>query len=209
MRGRFITLEGIDGAGKSTHLETLRHWLEAQGIDVLMTREPGGTPLAETLRGLVLKEPMSALSETLLMFAARHDHCQRRIEPALAAGRWVISDRFVDASFAYQGGGRSVPYDQLVELERWVVGALEPDLTFWFDLDPMLARQRLDQGRRGAGDRFEQEQQAFFAQVRDGYRRRFAAKPARLSLIDASRDAEAVRHQVETALALRFQAWNR
>lgn len=206
MRPRLITLEGIDGAGKSSHLETLRHTLTAARIAFVETREPGGTPLAESLRALVLNQPMSPLSETLMMFAARHDHLERVILPALQSGQWVLSDRFVDASYAYQGGGRGVDEQQLNALENWVVGRLQPDLTFWFDLDPVLARQRLDRGRT-QGDRFEQERQDFFERVRQGYQRRFRDLPERLCVIDAGRTVTEVSAQVKLVLEQRLVAW--
>ncbi len=208
MQPRLITLEGIDGAGKSTHLTTIRQVLTDAGLPWLETREPGGTPLAETLRSLVLSQPMTALSETLLMFAARHDHVERVIGPALARGQWVLSDRFVDASYAYQGGGRGVAEEQLVSLEAWVVGSLQPDLTFWFDLDPDEARLRLNRGR-GVGDRFEQEQRDFFERVRGGYQRRFQERPDRLCVIDAGQAEVEVSAQVKQALEGRLIKWLR
>lgn len=208
MRGKLITLEGIDGAGKSTHVGTIETWLNSQRIMPVTTREPGGTPLAETLRQMVLTQPMSALAETLLMFAARHDHYEQRIAPALARGEWVLTDRFVDASYAYQGGGRGVADEYLHELERWVVGDTEPDLTFWFDLEPALAHQRLLQGRgTDLGDRFEQEEREFFIRVQAGYQRRFSHRPARLWRIDAAQSPEQVKDQVLQGLKTKYEEW--
>lgn len=155
MSGRFVTFEGIDGAGKSTHVGMLADWLRGRGHDVVLTREPGGSDVAERLRELVLHSPMDALTETLVVFAARRDHLRERIEPALARGATVLCDRFTDASFAYQGGGRGVPQQVLQTLESWVQHGRQPDLTLWFDLPPALAAQR-----RGAArdpDRFEQQ----------------------------------------------------
>ena len=149
-RGRFITFEGIDGAGKSSHIEALAAWLRAQGQRVLTTREPGGTPLAEALRELLLHKPMDALTESLLVFAARRDHLATVIEPALAAGTTVLCDRFTDATFAYQGGGRGFDLAVLSQLEAWVQQGRQPDLTLWFDLDPHLAAQRRAAARRNS-----------------------------------------------------------
>jgi len=150
-RGRFITFEGIDGAGKSTQVQVVADVLRARGIDVVLTREPGGTPLAEALRTLVLNEPMDASTETLLLFAARSDHLERVLRPALAAGRWVLCDRFTDATYAYQAGGRGVPAERIATLEQWVHPDLQPDLTLLFDVPPEVAAQRLSKAR--AADR--------------------------------------------------------
>jgi len=193
MSGRFVTFEGIDGAGKSTHVGALAEWLRGRGHDVVLTREPGGSDLAERLRELVLHAPMDALTETLVVFAARRDHLRMLVEPALARGATVLCDRFTDASFAYQGGGRGVPQPVLEMLEAWVQEGRHPDLTLWFDLPPALAAQR-----RGAArdpDRFEQQDEAFFTRVRDGYARRCAAAPARFVRIDAQLEREAVAAQ--------------
>ena len=183
MTGRFITLEGIDGAGKSTHLQALTDWLQARGHEVVRTREPGGTPLAERLRALVLNEPMDALTETLLVFAARRDHTQELIAPALAQGKTVLCDRFTDATFAYQGGGRGFDPQVLNQLEAWVHPALQPDLTLWLDLPAEVAAQRRAAARQA--DRFEQEDLAFFAAVHQGYRARAQAFPQRFLRVDA------------------------
>jgi dTMP kinase len=198
-RGRFITFEGIDGAGKSSHLEPAAAWLRERGHDVVVTREPGGTALAERLRELVLTSPMDVLTEALLVFAARRDHLQHRIEPALAEGRLVLCDRFTDASFAYQGGGRGLDPAVLTALEQWVQHGRQPDLTVWFDVDAGMAAARRTSVR--APDRFETQDIAFFDRVRDGYRSRMAAAPARFRRIDAGGSPQAVWQQVEAALA--------
>lgn len=186
MRGKFITLEGIDGAGKSTHSNYVADLAREMGHNVVQTREPGGTPLGEKLRALVLSEPMHAETETLLMFAARREHIAMVIEPALARGDWVISDRFSDASFAYQGGGRGVSERKIVQIEKWVQNELSPDLTFLFDLDTAAAKQRQEK----AGlipDRFEQQKQVFFDAVRAKYLARAEKFPERIRVIDSSK----------------------
>jgi len=183
---RFITFEGIDGAGKSTLLESLVRALAARGIAHVQTREPGGTTLGESLRGLLLRESMSALTETLLMFAARAEHVRAVIVPALEAGKWVVCDRFLDASYAYQGGGRGVARETIDELARWSVPAqVQADLTVLVDIDPQLAQQRLAQAR--AGDRFEEESSVFFASVRAAYLQRAQDDPGRFLLVDGTR----------------------
>jgi dTMP kinase len=197
-RGRFITFEGIDGAGKSTHIEALASWLREQGRTVLLTREPGGTPLAEALRELVLRRPMDALTESLLVFAARRDHLRQSIEPALAAGTTVLCDRFTDATFAYQGGGRGCDPEVLGRLEQWVQQGVQPDLTLWFEIAPALAAERRAAAR--AADRFEAEDLAFFERVHAGYAARRAAQPQRFVRIDAAREREQVRAQVRAAV---------
>jgi dTMP kinase len=199
MPGRFITFEGIDGAGKSSHLEPLAARLRGRGQDVLVTREPGGTPLAELLREQVLHQPMDALTEALLVFAARRDHLQRVIEPALAQGRTVLCDRFTDATFAYQGGGRGFDLAVLTQLEAWVQQGRQPDLTLWFDIAPELAAQRRAAAR--TPDRFEAQDGAFFARVRDGYARRAQQQPQRFVRIDASPAPAAVWAQVCAVVA--------
>jgi len=196
-RGRFITFEGIDGAGKSSHIEALADWLRARGHAVQVTREPGGTPLAERLRELVLHQPMDALTESLLVFAARRDHLATAIEPALAAGTNVLCDRFTDATFAYQGGGRGFDLEVLARLEAWVQQGRQPDLTLWFELPPAVAAQRRAAAR--APDRFESEDQAFFERVHAGYAARAAAQPARFVRIDASLAPPQVWAQIEAA----------
>ena len=201
VRGRFITFEGIDGAGKSSHIEPLAAWLRERGHEVLVTREPGGTPLAESLRELVLHRPMDALTESLLVFAARRDHLAVSIEPALAAGTTVLCDRFTDATFAYQGGGRGFDLQTLSQLEAMVHAGLQPDLTLWFDLPPAVAAQRrAARSSSGAADRFEAESTAFFERVQAGYAARMAAQPARFTRIDASPSPEQVWAQVCAAV---------
>jgi dTMP kinase len=203
MTGRFITFEGIDGAGKSTHLEAVAKRLREAGATVVCTREPGGTPLAERVRELVLHAPMDTLTETLLVFAARRDHIREVIAPALAAGHTVLCDRFTDATFAYQGGGRGAPLAWLGQLEQMVQGELQPDLTIWFDLPAALAAQRRAQAR--AADRFEQQDLEFFERVRDGYAARANAMPQRFARIDAGLALDAVWQQIDAALKAR--AW--
>ena len=197
-RGRFITFEGIDGAGKSSHIEALADWLRAQGQRVLTTREPGGTPLAEALRELVLHKPMDALTESLLVFAARRDHLATVIEPALVAGTTVLCDRFTDATFAYQGGGRGFDLAVLSQLEAWVQQGCVPDLTLWFDLDPHLAAQRRAAVR--APDRFEAQEECFFERVRDGYAARAGAAPQRIVRIDGAAARDQVWGQVQASV---------
>jgi len=199
MRGKFITLEGVDGAGKSSHVESIAALLRGRGRRVLVTREPGGTPLAEKLRALVLAEPMDSLSETLIMFSARCDHLHRVLEPALAEGTWVVCDRFTDATVAYQGGGKGVPLELIERLRSAVHPDLEPDLTLVFDCPFEVARERL--GRTGkALDRFEREGREFFQRVRGTYLREAAARPARIRVIDASRELEQIKKSVEKEL---------
>lgn len=200
-RPTFISIEGIDGAGKSTHLDAIAQRLKAAGATVCATREPGGTPLAEDLRAMVLNRPMDPLTEALLVFAARRDHVVNVIQPALARGEVVLADRFADASFAYQGGGRGVPLAQLNTLEAWACEGLQPDLTLWFDLDPAEAAQRRARAREA--DRFEAEDLAFFERVRAGYAARAAAQPARFARLDAGQSLAAVAAQVQGVLTER------
>lgn len=197
----FITIEGIDGAGKSTHLAAMAQRLQAAGATVCLTREPGGTPLAEDLRAMVLNRPMDPLTEALLVFAARRDHVLNVIQPALQRGEVVLADRFADASFAYQGGGRGVPLAQLNALEAWACEGLQPDLTLWFDLDPAEAAQRRALAREA--DRFEAEDLAFFERVRAGYAARAAAQPARFARLDAGQSLDAVAAAVRAVMAER------
>ncbi|HEY2925924.1 MAG TPA: dTMP kinase [Albitalea sp.] len=199
--GRFITFEGIDGAGKSTHIDAIAERLREAGATVLCTREPGGTVLAERLRELILHAPMDALTEALLVFAARRDHLQQVIAPALQRGETVLCDRFTDASFAYQGGGRGFDVTVLADLERWVHAGIQPDLTIWFDLDPAVASERRVAAR--APDRFEQQGIAFFQRVRDGYRARMEAAPGRFVRVDAQLERAAVAQQIAAALEAR------
>lgn len=197
--GRFITFEGIDGAGKSSHIEASVDWLRSRGQPVLLTREPGGTELAEALRELVLHRPMDALTEALLVFAARRDHLQQRIEPALAAGQVVVCDRFTDASFAYQGGGRGFDTAVLDQLERWVQQGRQPDLTLWFVLPPAEAAARRATAR--TPDRFESQDLAFFERVHAGYEQRCRHSPLRFRRIDAEGERDLVASRVRQALA--------
>jgi len=205
MRGKFITLEGIDGAGKSTHLEWLADFWCAHGHDLVVTREPGGTVLGEQLRKLLLdgKQAMHAETETLLMFAARREHIHQVITPNLEAGRWVLCDRFTDATFAYQGGGRGVAWHRLEALEHWVQGELEPDLTFYFDVTPAVARQRMTAIKQP--DRFEREQNDFFQRVRDAYLLRARNAPQRIHIIDAERNIEEIRRELTVIVELLCQ----
>ena len=198
MKGRFITFEGIDGAGKSTHLEALATWLRGKGLDVVCTREPGGTSLAEQLRALFLSEPMDPLTEALLVFAARRDHLRQMILPALARGSTVLCDRFSDATFAYQGAGRGFSVQTLKKLEEWVQEGLQPDLTFWFDVAPEVAARRRAAARNA--DRMERLDDAFFARVRSGYRMRAESYPARFVRIDAEEDIQTVAQVMIAAL---------
>ncbi len=184
-RGKFITLEGIDGAGKSTHLAFIAEYLRATGKQVVVTREPGGTPLGEMLRDLVLSQAMHVETETLIMFASRREHIDKVIVPALEKGIWIISDRFTDATYAYQGGGRGIAAERLKMLENWVQGSLQPDLTFLFDVPVEVSRERL--ALNMSLDRFEQEKQEFFMRVRAAYLACAAAQPQRIRVIDSSR----------------------
>lgn len=201
MRGRFITFEGIDGAGKSTHLKTVQAWLEAHGPKVIVTREPGGTPVGEAIRKLLLDRTsdMNAETETLLMFAARREHIARTIQPALERGDWVLCDRFTDATRAYQGGGRGVPMERIERLAEWVQQGLEPDLTFLFDVSVPTARERM--GNRSPADRFEGEEGAFHEKVRRVYRELAARYPNRITVIDAGQRSDEVKKSLEDELS--------
>lgn len=202
-RGQFITFEGIDGAGKTTHLawfrDRLADKLAASGRTVVMTREPGGTPLGETLRDILLHQPMDLETEALLMFGARREHLAQVIEPALARGDWVLSDRFTDATFAYQGGGRGLPRDKLETLERWVQGGFQPDLTVLFDIPPDTASER--RGAAREPDRFESETDAFFTRTRAEYLRRAEEAPYRFVIVDSTQSIDAIRKQLEDVIA--------
>jgi dTMP kinase len=198
-RGRFITFEGIDGAGKSTQIAFLAAHLRARGHDVVVTREPGGTAVGEALRSLVLNEPMDPRTETLLMFAARAEHLAQVIRPALTAGRWVVCDRFSDATFAYQSGGRQLPGADIEALERWVHPDLKPDRTLLVDVPPAVAAQRLAAAR--PADRFEAEQGAFFERVRAAYLWRAERDPQRFVVLDGTRTPEAIQAQIAQAFA--------
>lgn len=218
LTGRFITFEGIDGAGKSTHLSRCAQWLRDHGIAVVVTREPGGTELGEAIRDWFLHQPTDARTEALLAFAARSDHLERLVRPALAAGEWVVCDRFTDSTVAYQGAGRGLGADRVEQLEQWLHPDLRPDRTYLFDLDPAEAARRRASAR--AADRFEAEDIAFFTRVRAGYQARMAAEAAptvpgggarglhrRMLAIDASGEPEAIWRQLEEDLDFCRQLW--
>ena len=192
---KFITFEGIDGAGKSTHIPYVVQLLEAAGHRVVCTREPGGTELGEQLRALLLHQSMHLETEALLMFAARREHIAQVIAPALERGDWVVSDRFTDASFAYQGGGRKLERAKLESLEHWVHPQLQPDLTLLFDVPVAVARARLDAAREP--DKFEQEQATFFTDTRNEYLRRAAQFPNRFRVIDSNREIRAIQQELD------------
>jgi len=198
-KAKFITFEGVDGAGKSTHLDWFANTLRDRGIELLVTREPGGTPLGEGLREILLNQAMHAETEALLMFAARREHVEQVIRPALERGVWVISDRFSDASFAYQGGGRGVAVNKLEQLEQWVHGDLQPDLTMLFDIPIEVARQRL--ANNVSLDRFEQEQGEFFERVRQAYLQRSQKLPQRYAVIRAEKTPDEVKAELEKIIS--------
>lgn len=213
-RGRFITLEGGEGVGKTTNMEWVCAWLQARGIDVVRTREPGGTPRAEAIRELLLDpgggEPLDPDAELLLVFAARAQHLARTIRPALERGAWVICDRFTDATFAYQGGGRGLPAARIAELERFVQRGLTPDLTLLLDMPVEAAQRRLagrlnDRGEQR--DRFERERSEFFRAVREAYLARAAIEPARIAVIDAARTLPQVQAQLAERLERQMAVW--
>ena len=201
-RGRFITLEGIDGAGKSTHAAWLKEALLTRGRTVVATREPGGTPLGEALRALLLTQPMTHDTEALLMFAARREHVEQVIDPALARGDWVLCDRFTDATFAYQGGGHGVPRERIAELERFIPANCRPDLTILFDVPIEVSRERLQRGRASGRDldKFEREEFAFFERVRNVYLERAAREPARFRVVNAARPMNEVQSDLSRLL---------
>jgi dTMP kinase len=203
MRGKFITLEGLDGAGKSTQIAWLSRFLEQRSIPARVTREPGGTPLGEKLRAVLLDpgQHLHPETEALLMFAARREHLDKVIAPALAQGTWVLCDRFTDATFAYQAGGSGVDWNKIEALELWVQGALQPDLTVYFDVSPEIGRARIDAIK--APDRFEQERESFHRRTREAYLRRASERSGRIRVIDGNRSIEAVQKELEaTMLAL-------
>lgn len=209
MRGRFITFEGGEGAGKSSNVQLAARFLRERGVQVVVTREPGGTPLAEDIRNLLLTprdEVMQADTELLLMFAARAQHVGALIEPALQRGAWVLSDRFVDASYAYQGGGRGLSMQRIAALEQLVLGALKPDLTLLFDVPVETGLARA--GRRGDLDRIEQEDLAFFQRIRDTYLQRANAEPQRFQVLDAAAPLQRVQEQLLDALTHCWQQWH-
>ena len=201
-RGLFITLEGGEGAGKSTNLTFIRHWLQREGREVVVTREPGGTEIGERVRDILLHSGqlhISAECEMLLMFAARCEHLAKVIRPALAAGKVVLCDRFTDATYAYQGGGRGLASERIATVENWVQGESRPDLTLLFDVPVEAGRERA--GQRGDPDRFEREDDDFFTRVRQTYLARAAREPTRMRVIDASRPLEQVEQQIASVLA--------
>ena len=192
--GKFITLEGVDGAGKSTHLGFVADWLRQQGREVIVTREPGGTPLGETLRELLLHRDMVADTELLLMFAARQAHLAELILPALERGAWVVSDRFTDASYAYQCGGRGIAVERIAALEAWVQRGFTPDLTLLFDVPSEVAEARRSAAR--VADRFEREADSFFNRVRNAYLERARVEPARIRVLDARQSIDALQTEI-------------
>lgn len=203
MTGKFLTLEGTEGAGKSTNLSFIKDWLTEQGIEVISTREPGGTEIGEAVRGILLNQDFTAMhedTELLLMFAARAQHLREKILPALAQGKWVISDRFTDASYAYQGAARGMGFERIAEIEQWVQQGTHPDTTFVFDLPIEMGMARVA-ARGGETDRFEQEKQDFFEKVRGAYLTRAAQAPERYQVLDASQSLEAV----QAAIVARLQ----
>lgn len=200
MRGKFITFEGVDGAGKSTHVEWFANQLRSAGHGVLVTREPGGSPLAEKLRALVLQDNMDPVTETLLMYAARDDHLRKRISPALASGTWVVCDRFSDATVAYQGGGKGVDGRLIESLAKAVHPGLKPDCTLIFDCPFSISRDRMAHAGR-ALDRFEREGQAFFERVRDGYLQIARSEPERVRVVDSTQELDAIRLELRSILA--------
>jgi len=198
MRGKFITLEGMDGAGKSTHIPTIVSMLQARGVEVVSTREPGGTSLGERLRELLLHEPMHPETETLLMFAARREHINQVIEPALVRGAWVLSDRFTDATYAYQCGGRGVSAEKICALEEWVQDGLQPDVTLLFDVPVEVSVARLAGAR--TPDKFERETADFFTCIRSAYLQRAAEQPQRFRVIDANHPLNEVKKSLESII---------
>jgi dTMP kinase len=204
-KGRFITVEGTEGVGKSTNVAFLKERIEAAGIELVLTREPGGTPLAEDIRNLLLtpnNEEMSVDTELLLVFAARAQHISSVIKPALARGAWVLSDRFTDATYAYQGFGRGIDLKRISQLEEFVQGTLRPDLTILLDAPVHIGLARAS--ARGELDRIEQEKQSFFEKVRDGYHYQMGREPERFALIDAAKDLAGVRIQVDALISNRL-----
>ena len=204
--GRFITVEGTEGVGKSTNMAYVKDWLEAKGHEVIHTREPGGTPFAEEIRELLLSkraESVDSHTELLLMFAARCQHVYTKIQPALERGVWVLCDRFSDASYAYQGAGRGLGFDKLKELENWALGGFKPDLTLMLDLPIELGLERAQ--KRGPVDRFEEEKIEFFSKVRQGYLDIAEAEPGRMKLIDARGTIDEVQQQIKQTLELFYQ----
>jgi len=202
-RGKFITIDGLEGAGKSTQIDFIKKYLSDRNLDIFLTREPGGTDLGERLRALLLDKNIDAMNpdtELLLMFAARNEHVKKVIEPKLEQGIWVISDRFTDASYAYQGGGRGIPLERIEELEKWTLKDFVPDMTFLLDLDVELGLSRVEQ--RGEKDRFEEEHKDFFNKVREIFSNRASKYPERIKLIDASKNIDETSSQIKKVLDL-------
>jgi dTMP kinase len=206
-KGRFFTFEGIDGAGKSSHVSFVKQCLEESGATVVSSREPGGTAVGEKLRDMLLHEKMDLETEALLMFASRREHIAQLIEPALARGDWVLSDRFTDSSFAFQCGGRGIPVEKMSVLEQWVHPGLQPDITFLFDVPTEVAAQRMQKSRETM-DRFELEQLDFHVRVRNEYLRRAAEFPDRFRVIDATRSIPEVQEALRTLCLEAIAAWN-
>lgn len=208
MSGQFITLEGTEGAGKSTNLEFIKEWLTSQGIEHIVTREPGGTEIGEAIRGILLNKEYTAMqaeTELLLMFAARAQHLQEKIMPALQQGKWVVSDRFTDATYAYQGAARGMSFERIAEIEHWVQQGFQPNTTFIFDLPIEIGMARVA-SRGGETDRFEQEKQDFFEKVRAAYLQRASLAPQRYRVLDASQSLEKVQQDIVSRLELMQQA---
>ncbi len=201
MRGRFITFEGIDGAGKSTQIDVIEATLKARGLEVIRTREPGGTPLGEVIRKELLSVDMDPATETLLFFASRAEHIAKVIRPAIERGAWVLSDRFTDATYAYQVGGRGFPAHKVEELERWTQGELQPDRTVLFDIDPQVAAERVAKARQL--DRFEKESLDFFTRVRNAYLTRAQQTPERFLIVNSMQDKDLV----SDILRKEFSTW--
>jgi len=202
-RGKFITIDGLEGAGKSTQIDFIKKYLSDRNLDIFLTREPGGTDLGERLRALLLDKNIDAMNpdtELLLMFAARNEHVKKVIVPKLEQGIWVISDRFTDASYAYQGGGRGIPLERIEELEKWTLKDFVPDMTFLLDLDVELGLSRVEQ--RGEKDRFEEEHKDFFNKVREIFSNRASKYPERIKLIDASKNIDETSSQIKKILDL-------
>ncbi len=200
--GKFLTLEGTEGAGKSTNLKCIQSWLESRGIELIVTREPGGTAISEAIREILLNTEFNTMNpntELLLMFAARNQHIEEKIKPALAQGKWVISDRFTDASYAYQGAGRGIEYSRIAEIENWVQQSFQPDKTFVFDLPIEIGMARV-RARGEQTDRFEQENIEFFDKVRNAYLNRAKQAPERYAILDASQSLDVVQKQITNHL---------
>lgn len=203
MNGKLISFEGIDGAGKSTHLMWLADWLRTQGVKLHVTREPGGTEIGESLRSVLLNQEMCPITETLLMFAARTEHWRQVIAPKLKASEWVLSDRFVEASYAYQGGGRGVSFEHLNFLHQWTIDGYLPDLTILFDVPPQVAAQRVRQ-KNPNPDRFEEEQESFFEKVRQSYLQRVEQNPRRFVVVDSQESLTEIQRFLQKTVQKRF-----